>query len=134
MSQKVVYEPSKIPGYLLAVGAESLYLINLLVLPGLAFFILAWLYFKYENKYESLSPLAGCHLRQTFSASIWAGLLLILVIWVVFMVGGNEPYTWVTVVLYFTVCHFFLVFLGILGLSKALAGQKFHYPMIGPSS
>jgi len=134
MNEEIVYKPSDIPGYFLAVGAESLYLINLLVFPGLAFFILAWLYFKYENKYESISPLAGCHLRQTFSASIWAGLLLILVIWVIFMAGGNKPYVWVTVVLYFILCHFTLVFLGILGLSKALAGQKFHFPIIGPSS
>jgi uncharacterized Tic20 family protein len=136
MSQEgVVQKPASIPGYILAVGAESLYLINLLVLPGLAFLVLAWLYLKYENKYESLSPLAGCHLRQTFSASIWAGLLLILVVWVIFMAGGvNAPYTWVIVILYFTICHFALVFLGIVGLVKALAGEKFHYPIIGPTS
>jgi len=97
-----------VPGQSLAIIAESLYLINLLVLPGFAFLVLMWLYLKYEN----YSELAGCHLRQAFSASIWV---------------------WVIVILYFTICHSTLVILGIIALVKAMAGQMFHYPIIGPS-
>jgi uncharacterized membrane protein len=120
------------PEHFLAIVAESLYLLNLLVLPGIAFLILMVLYFKYEN---SALPIVGCHLRQTFSATIWAGLILMLVIWVIFEIGGyNTPYTWLIAIIYFIIFHNILVFLGIFGLIKAMAGEKFHYPIIGPSS
>lgn len=125
-------ENESIPGKSLAVIAESLYLLNLLVLPGIAFFILTWLYLKYENNSPAL---AGCHLRQSFSASIWAGLLLLLLTSVVFFAGGyNSPYLWVTMILYFTICHSSLIIFGIFALVKALAGEKYHYPIIGPTS
>ncbi|MDM8558821.1 hypothetical protein [Candidatus Parabeggiatoa sp. HSG14] len=131
MNQEVI-KPSKNSGYFLAIVAESLYLINLLLVPVLAFLILGWLYFKYEGK---SSPLAGCHLRQTFSATIWAGLLLVLVNWVIISAAGyDKPYTWVVVIPYFIVCHSTLVLLGIFGLARAIAGKRFHYPIIGPTS
>ena len=121
-----------IPGKFLAVTAESLYLLNLLVIPGIAFLILTWLYLKYEN---NSPPLASCHLRQSFSASIWAGLLLLLVTSIVFFAGGfNSPYLWVMMILYFTICHSSLILIGTFALVKALAGEKFHYPIIGPTS
>jgi uncharacterized membrane protein len=123
---------SKKPEHFLAIVAESLYLLNLLVLPGLAFLMLMILYLKYEN---SATPINGCHLRQTFSATIWAGLLLMLVIWVIFEIGGYySPYSWAVAILYFIICHNTLVFLGIFGLIKAMAGEQFHYPIIGPSN
>ncbi len=131
MSPVVKQKTDQISGHSLAIIAETLYLLNLLVLPGLAFLVLLWLYIKYEHT----SQLAGCHLRQAFSASIWAGLILILVIGVILLAGGyNAPYIWVIVILYFSVCHSTLVLLGIFALVKALAGQKFHYPLIGPTS
>ena len=131
MSNKI-QENEIIPGKKLAITAEFLYLMNLLVLPGIAFFILTWLYLKYESKSPSL---ASCHLRQSFSASIWAGLLLLLVTSIVFFAGGyDSPYLWVTMILYFTICHSSLIVLGVFGLVKAMAGEKFHYPIIGPSS
>ncbi|RKZ45253.1 MAG: hypothetical protein DRQ41_00640, partial [Gammaproteobacteria bacterium] len=118
MQSKAVQESANVPGQSLAIIAESLYLINLLVLPGFAFLVLMWLYLKYEN----YSELAGCHLRQAFSASIWAGLLLLLVNGIIIMAGGyNSPYIWVIVILYFTICHSTLVILGIIALVKAMA-------------
>jgi uncharacterized membrane protein len=133
MSEKVEEKrEDEIPGKYLAVTAESLYLLNLLVLPGIAFLILTWLYFKYEKNSPAL---ASCHLRQSFSASIWAGLLLLLLTSVVFFAGGyTSPYLWVVMILYFTICHSSLIIFGIFALVKALAGEKFHYPVIGPTS
>jgi len=132
MMNENIKKASDTPGYSLALFAESLYLLNLLVIPGIAFLILVWFFFKYEN---DAPPLAGCHLRQTFSASIWAGLLLMLVPWVIFAITGYDaPYTWVFVISYFIVCHSILIFLGIFGLMKAMAGEIFHYPIIGPST
>ena len=117
------------PGQGLAVAAESLYLINLLLLPGLGFLLLLWLFFRHRN---SAPPLARVHLRQTVSASLWAGALLILANLLIVVLGGYQAaWTWIIVILYFTTVHATLVLLGILGLARALAGQPCRYPLIG---
>lgn len=117
------------PGQTLAITAEALYIANLLVLPGLSFIILLKLYFKHRS---SAPLLATCHLKQTVSASIWAGILLVIANIAIFMLGGyTSANTWTVVIIYFTTCHSTLVLLGILGLAKAMAGQKYVYPLIG---
>lgn len=117
------------PGQSLAVAAEVLYLVNLLLLPGLAFLGLAWLYLRQRH---AAPPLARSHLRQTFFASLWAGgLLLAANVGILLLGGWRAPGTWVVVILYFTTCHSTLVLLGMVGLSKALAGKPYVYPLIG---
>jgi len=119
----------EIPGQSLAVWAEVLYLGNLLIAPGLAFLMLLWLYFKRSANTPSL---ALCHLRQTISASVWAGVLLVIANVTIILLGGyTAPKTWVIVIIYFTTCHSTLVLLGVLGLAKAMAGQKYVYPLVG---
>lgn len=114
----------------LAITAELLYLCNLLLLPGIAFLWLMALNMKWGS---SASPLALCHLRQTLTASIWAGVLLIPITMLTVMMGGYESITgWTVAILYFTTCHASLVLLGVVGLSKALAGQAWRYPLFGP--
>ena len=116
-------------GETLAVVAESLYLANLLLLPGVCFLILLRLYFKHR---EDAPPLARNHLEQTVSASLWAGVLLVAVNLGIILLGGYRgPDTWLIVILYFTICHSSLILLGMLGLAKALAGRCFRYPLIG---
>ena len=118
-----------IPGQSLAVWAEVLYLSNLLIAPGLAFAALLWLYFK---RSANMPALARCHLRQTISASLWAGALLVIANLLIILLGGYAaPKTWVIVIIYFTTCHSTLVLLGVLGLAKAMAGQKYVYPLVG---
>lgn len=117
------------PGQTLAVTAEALYIANLLVAPGLSFLILLKLYFKHR---ASAPLLAVCHLKQTISASIWAGVLLVIANIAIFLLGGyTSANTWTVVIVYFTTCHSTLVLLGILGLAKAMAGQNFVYPLVG---
>lgn len=119
----------EIPGQSQAVWAEILYLSNLLIAPGLAFAALLWLYFK---RSADLPVLAICHLRQAISASLWAGVLLVIANLLIILFGGYAaPNTWVIVIIYFTTCHSTLVLLGVLGLAKALAGQKYVYPLVG---
>ena len=119
----------EIPGQSLAVWAEVLYLSNLLIAPGLAFLTLLWLYFK---RSPSTPVLAVCHLRQAIGASLWAGVLLVIANAAIILLGGYAaPKTWVIVIIYFTTCHSTLVLLGVLGLAKAMAGQKFVYPLVG---
>ena len=101
-----------------AVQAEVLYLINLLLAPGLAFLVLLWL--------------ARSHLRQALTVSVWAGMLLVGVPAVIALVGNlDHPTTWIVLLLYVLCCHATLVLLGVLGLSRAIAGETFVYPLLG---
>ena len=122
-------EEDEVPGQGLAIAAESLYLINLLVLPGLGFLALAYLYVEQRQR---CPPLAACHLQQTLTASLWAGFLLVITNALIILLGGyTAPSTWTIVILYFTICHSTLVMFGMIGLAKALAGRLYVYPVIG---
>lgn len=115
-----------------AVQAEALYLINLLLVPGLAFLGLLWLA---RRERGSANQLTRCHLQQTVRASIWAGVLLVLVTLLIVLLGGFQaPATWVVLILYFTTCHSTLVLFGVLGLARAMAGQTYVYPLVGSRS
>ena len=117
------------PGQGMAVAAESLYLVNLLLLPGLAFLALLWLYFRHR---DAAPTLALRHLRQTLSASLWAGILLVIANLTIVALGGYDAaWTWVVVILYFTAAHTTLIVLGIVGLARALAGQPYRDPLVG---
>ncbi len=112
-----------------AVQAEALYLINLLLLPGLAFLLLLMLFRRHRNSPDLL--IRG-HVRQAFAASLLAGLLLIVMPVLIALAGDlGQPGTWTVLVLYFVCCHGALVLLGVLGLARALVGQPYTYPLLG---
>jgi uncharacterized membrane protein len=113
----------------LAVMAEGLFLANLLLLPGVCFAWLTYLYFKHRS---TASALARSHLEQTFVASIIGGILLVIANLAILWLGGYQSAnTWMVLILYFTTVHSTLVLLGIVGLAKAMAGAEFRYPIIG---
>lgn len=115
----------------LAVKAEVLYLINLLILPGIAFLLLLRLYLRHRH---SATGIGLAHLQQTLSGSLWAGVLLVMVNILILVFGGyREVSTWIILILYFTTAHATLVFYGAFGLSKALSGQCWRFPLIGRS-
>jgi uncharacterized Tic20 family protein len=117
-------------GQNLAVLAEALYLINLLLLPGLAFAALFALWLKNRN---SAPPLARQHLRQTTFVSLVGGFLIVTLSGLILALGGLDwAWTWVVLVLYFTCIHSTLVLFGMYGLIKAMAGQVWRFPLIGP--
>lgn len=112
-----------------ATAAESLYLANLLLVPGLGFVVLVWLWWRHR---ETAPPLAVSHLAQTLSGSIWAGILLVIANVLILLLGGYEgPNVWIIVITYFTLCHSMLVMFGAYGLAKAMAGQCWRYPLVG---
>ncbi|HPR07714.1 MAG TPA: hypothetical protein PK620_06495 [Denitromonas sp.] len=116
-------------GLALAVAAEALYLLNLMVVPGLAFLGIAWMWF---TKRKPATALARCHLDQVFFASLWAGVLLVIANAAILFFGGYQsPHTWVIVILYFTTCHTTLICFGAIGLARALAGKPYRFPLIG---
>ena len=112
-----------------ATAAESLYLVNLLLAPGIGFLALLWLW---QRDRDSAPPLAASHLAQTVSGSIWAGILLVIANGLILLLGGYRgPHVWTVVITYFTVCHSMLVMFGAFGLAKAMAGQCWRYPLVG---
>ena len=118
-------------GQNLAVLAEALYLINLLLLPGLAFLILVGLWLKYR---DSAPPLARQHLRQTTFVSLVGGLLIVTFSGLILGFGGLAwEWTWVALILYFTCIHSTLVLFGMFALIKAMNGQMWRFPLIGPA-
>lgn len=118
------------PGQGLAVLAASLYLANLLVAPGLAFAALCWLWWRHRG---SAPPLARQHLRQALWVSVVAGGLIVGLSAALVLLGGwHWPWTWVVVLTYFVCIHGALVTMGIFALSKAMAGQPWRYPWVGP--
>jgi len=118
----------KLPGQGLAVVAESLFLINLMLAPGLGFMAIVWLWLKHRDA----PALARCHLDQTFFVSLWGGALLVVACAAILMLGGLDwEWTWVAVIIYFTCVHSTLILFGALGLAKAMAGRPYRYPLIG---
>lgn len=118
-----------VPGKPLAITAESLYLLNLLLFPGLGFLVLLLVY---GVKKTNAPPLAANHLSQTLGVSLIGGVLIVGIIAILLFLGGlNSPYTWTVVVLYFTLIHSSLILMGVIGLVKAMAGEHFVYPVIG---
>jgi hypothetical protein len=117
------------PGQTLAVTAEALFLVNLLLAPGLGFLALLILYLRRRGGVE---PLAMNHLSQTVGVSLVGGTLLVCITGLIALSGGlDSGYTWVVVVLYFTCIHSTLILFGVMGLVKALAGQHYRYPLLG---
>ncbi len=117
-------------GQNLAVLAESLFLINLLLLPGLAF---AGLFALWLKNRDSAPPLARQHLRQTTFVSLVGGFLIVTLSGLILALGGLDwAWTWVVLVLYFTCIHSTLVLFGMYGLIKAMSGQIWRFPLIGP--
>jgi len=112
-----------------ATAAESLYLVNLLLAPGIGFLVLLWLW---QRDRHSAPPLAASHLAQAVSGSIWAGILLVIANGLILLLGGYRgPNVWMIVITYFTVAHATLVMFGAFGLAKAMAGQCWRYPLVG---
>lgn len=117
-------------GQPLAVWAQTLYLTNLLLAPGLAFGVLLWLWWRHK---DTAPPLARQHLHQATMVSLVGGVLIVVLsgAWVAF--GGlQSAWTWVVVLTYFVCIHGTLVLLGMFALTKAMAGQAWRYPLIGP--
>lgn len=123
-------QPEPAPGQRLAILAESLYLTNLLLAPGLAFGALVWLWLKHRH---TAPPLAYQHLRQATYVSVVGGVLIVCLSVLLMAMGGlHRPLTWVVVITYFVCVHGTLVLFGMFALAKAMAGEVWRYPVIGP--
>lgn len=113
----------------LAVWAEALFLLNLMVAPVLAFLVLAWLYLRHRRR---AGPLARNHLSQAFGVSLAGGALLAAGLALLLAYGEISPgMLWMWAVLYFTFVHSALILMGALALAKAMNGEPYRYPLLG---
>ena len=101
-----------------AVIAWSLYLANLLLLPGLAFVGLLWVWHRYGRSDDL--PVRR-HVRWTMGLSLTAGLLLVIVPLATVLVFGAGDIVVMSLLVYFVTAHACCVFPGIFGLAKAMA-------------
>lgn len=130
-SENETSENNKVEGQDTAVLIESLYVANLLIVPGLGFLGLLYIFM---TKYQTLPTLAKSHLEQTLSACVWIAVMFVTATTTIIAMkySGVEDVTlWMIVVILFTLLHASMVFLGILGLSKALAGKCYRYLIVG---
>lgn len=112
----------------IAMLAEMLFLANLLLIPVVPFLVLFYLLRKYAHKPESI---AYNHLRQTFIASIFAGIFIVIIAAVFYIFSSTSAaITWTVIITYLTCVHSVFVMLGIYGLAKAMAGQTVKFPLI----
>ncbi len=112
----------------LATTAEALFLINLLLLPGVGFAMLVALNFGSRG---GNCPLSRNHLSQTVGVSVLGAILVVSAAALFFLLGGFGIYTKLLALLYFICIHLTLVIMGIIGFSKAIKGQHYSFPLVG---
>ncbi|MCP5160784.1 MAG: hypothetical protein H6999_08005 [Hahellaceae bacterium] len=110
----------------LAVKAASWYLVNLLLLPGIAFLVLFRLYLRHGS--GNPAGLGVNHVRQAFWMSILGGSLVLLGSGGILLLMGNSPDMWATLIVYFTIVHSSFVMWGVLALAWAMAGKSVLFP------
>lgn len=118
------------PGPPLAIAAGVLFLVNLMLLPGLGFVALLVLWLRHRDHAD---PLVRNHLQQNVVASLWGGAVLVGFSLAIVGLGGfANPWTWVIGVLYFVLVHAGLIYLGVMGMIRAMNGHAWRFPLIGP--
>lgn len=113
----------------LAITAQTLYLVNLLLLPGFTLLALWWLH---AARAGAAGDFARAHLRQALVAGFSGSALLALAVLVFLLAGGPQRITaWVFAITYLVCVHATLVLLGVVALARAMAGRPYRYPLIG---
>lgn len=119
-----------------AVICQSLYLANLLLLPGICFLVLLYYYRQYQQKkvyHESVEGqvddkirirnlgIGKIHLIRTIQLSILAGILLAVVPLVVIYCTSQLQMSIMVGLIYFVTLHAGFILIGMLNLSRAMA-------------
>ncbi len=95
---------------------QSLYLINLLLLPVLSFLILLWLFFKYKER----KGWQRIHLYRSMQLSIFAGFLIIIVPMFLLISTSAFEATLMVMAIYLVTIHTAFVLIGMLNLSRTM--------------
>ncbi|MBL1141451.1 MAG: hypothetical protein HND53_05395 [Proteobacteria bacterium] len=110
----------------LSILAPALYLLNLLLLPGLSFLILAILYIKFRQIEQTT---ARVQLQQNFYISIVSGLVIVGISIIIMIIGDlSSVYSWMVMIIYVLSIHAILALLGAFSLAKGINQQAYIYP------
>jgi threonine/homoserine/homoserine lactone efflux protein len=99
-------------------------LLNLTVLPGIAFI---WLLMIYQKTRQQSTPEAidSYHARLGIKLNLIAAAALFLVSALMILLGGfHSPWTWVYVISYFTMVHTIFIVFAIWALVRAWSGER----------
>ncbi|NMG03148.1 DUF4870 domain-containing protein [Azoarcus taiwanensis] len=112
-----------------AVLAEGLFLANLTILPGLALAALVGLWLRHRHDRD----LAALHLEQALFTTLWAGVIVLATALVTVWLGGvDAPLTWAILLPAMVCMHAAFIVLGVIALTRALSGEPWRYPVLGP--
>jgi hypothetical protein len=100
-----------------AIIYQSLFLMNLLLIPGLSFLALIWLLFKRRNQ----KGWQRIHLYRSVQLSILAGFFIIIIPLIILVTTNAFEASLMVMIIYFVTMHAAFVLLGMLNLSRAMA-------------
>ena len=109
--------------------AQGLFIANLTILPGAALLALAALWLRHRHDRD----LGAIHLDQALFTALWAGGIALATALVTIRLGGTDaPLTWAILLPALVSLHAAFIVLGVVGLTRALSGQPWRYPVLGP--
>jgi len=100
-----------------AIIYQSLYLMNLLLIPGASFLLLLWFFAK-KNKQLGWQRI---HLYRSVQLSALAGFFILIIPLVVLVTTDAFEASLMVMIIYFVTMHAAFVLLGMLNLSRAMA-------------
>ena len=105
----------------LAIIMQSLYLANLLLLPGLSFVAMLYLFFRHRNRlYKGVTKV---HLCRAVQLSVVAGIFLVILPGVALMLAYDFQTSLMLSLVYFVTIHAFFVLIGMLNLTKSMVNK-----------
>jgi hypothetical protein len=100
-----------------AIIYQSLFLMNLLLIPGVSFLVLLWLFVKRKNQ----QGWQRIHLYRSIQLSVLAGFIIIIVPLIVLLTTNAFEASLMVMIIYFVTMHAAFVLLGMLNISRAMA-------------
>ena len=102
----------------LAVACQSVFLANLLFLPGLSFVLLIWLFFKFKHRYGILR----IHLYRAMQLSVVVGLVVFIPL-IYVLLSDDIQFQLMVMLVYFIIVHTSFVMIGMLNLARAMVNK-----------
>jgi len=115
---------------------QSLYLANLLLLPGISFLILLYFFFIYRKqvslkniaitdrtRVSKFKGIAKIHLFRSIQLSIVAGFMLVIVPLMFILMSSQQEASVMVALFYFVTLHATFALIGMFNLSRAMANK-----------
>jgi len=100
-----------------AIIYQSLFLMNLLLIPGLSFLLLIWFFLKNKDQ----RGWQRIHLYRSIQLSVLAGFFIIIIPLIVLFTTNAFEASLMVMIVYFVTMHAAFVLLGMLNVSRAMA-------------